>query len=281
MGKLRQAFSRFDLVQAYFDRTRDFPFALANAVAGVVKPPCTRIGPTFIERIDEDGEFLVVSIKGVAAPLYWPKAIPRYDLYKVVTECFYADDWHFYEVPETTVSPGDTVLDCGAAEGIFALRVLSRAGRIALFEPLPTFAPSLTRTFAAFPKVAVIHKALGSAPGTAFFTGNSLYGQISDKGDLRVEVTTIDAWAREAGGKVDFIKGDLESFELEVLKGARETITAFRPKIALTVYHPGNNWRQMVDMVRGLVPAYTYRIKGLSYNEKVARPVMLHMWCTE
>ena len=279
ISKINQILSRTALIQAYFDRRRDFSFSFPRVISGIAKPPCTQIGPKHINRIEESEDFLVVYIKSVEDPLYWPKALPLYDLYKVVTECFYEDDWHFYEVPETTVTPGDTVIDCGAAEGIFSLRVLSRAGRIILFEPLPTFTPSLTKTFANHPNVTIIAKALGSTPGTASFSGTSLYGQISDDGDMTIEVTTIDEWSRSEHAQVDFIKGDLESFELEVLKGARETILAYKPKIALTVYHPGNNWHQMVDLVHKVVPEYAYRVKGLSFNDRVARPVMLHMWC--
>lgn len=77
---------------------------------------------------------------------------------------------------------------------------------------------------------------------------------------------------------MDLIKGDLESFELEVLHGDKETIKRYKPKIAFTVYHPRNDWKQILFFLRGLVPEYAYRIKGLSYNGKQARPVMIHLW---
>ena len=274
--------TRLQLLRAYLSRERDFPLALTDLLGGMVKPPCTTIGPRYVKSIGEDGDYYVVKIRDLAAPLYWPRSLPLFDLYKVVTESFYPADWHFYEVPETQVAPGDGVLDCGAAEGIFALRVLERAGRIAVFEPLPLFGASLRRQFAAYPKVSVVSSALGSAPGTAFLDGGSLYGVISEQsGGIEVPITTIDSWAEQNDFKVDFIKGDLEAFEFAVLRGAAETIRRYQPKIAFTVYHPGNNWREMLDFVRSLVPGYRYRVKGLSYNAAQARPVMLHLWPAE
>lgn len=273
---------RLDLVKAYFSPSRNFSFSMFDLVKGVIKLPCTRIGPKFIEQIDDDGEYLSVKIRTVSARLFWPRVLPMFDLCKVVTECFYEADWHFYEVQETQVSSGDVVLDCGAAEGIFSLRVLERAGHIVIFEPQPLFVSSLERTFAQNSKVIIVPHALGSSEGEAFLEGDSLYGRVMKNSQngrgIPVKVTTIDEWAKGTHSRVDLIKGDLESSELEVLHGGKETIKRYKPKIAFTVYHPINDWKQILFFLRGLVPEYAYRIKGLSYNGKQARPVMIHLW---
>jgi FkbM family methyltransferase len=272
--------TRTELFKAYFSSDRDFPFAMRAVVKGVTKPPCTRIGPRYVESITEEGDYLIVRIRDVGTPLHWPKVLPLFDLYKVTTECFDAEDWHYYEVPQTQVAPGDVVLDCGAAEGMFTLRVLERAGPIVAFEPSPLFAQSLERTFGPSGKVTVVPYALSDREGTAYLGGDSLYGIVSDDGrGVPIQLTTLDAWLATSGlDRVDYIKADLESFELPTLRGAAQTIQKHRPKIAITVYHPGNNWREIVAFAQGLVPAYQYTIKGLSYNSSQARPVMLHLW---
>ncbi len=103
---------------------------------------------------------------------------------------------------------------------------------------------------------------------------------MSGTGDgVPVTVTTIDQWVHEAGGPVDFIKADLEGFEMEVLRGAERCIARYRPRIAMTCYHPGNEWRDMLNYCRALVPSYQHRVKGLSMLDgRHPRPVMLHMW---
>ncbi len=270
--------TRWALLRAYCSPGHP-SVAVADFVRhGLLRPPCTVIGPRYVESIREEHDDLVVSFRGIPTPLYWPKRYPMFDLYKVATETFDQSDWHFYEVPETVVQVGDTVLDCGAAEGMFALRVLGRAGRMALFEPLASWAPILRRTFADRPDVEVASLGLSDIEGRAEVEGELLRGALvkSDKG--AIPVTTIDRWVTERGWRIDYIKADLEGFEHRVIRGAAETIRRDRPKIAITVYHPGNDWRWVLRFVRELVPSYAYRIKGISNNDGTARPVMLHLW---
>lgn len=278
---LKKLSSRFSLLEAYRAPGRDFPFSAVEVVKGIVKAPCTQIGPRLIETQTREGDFSVVSIKGVTRPLYWPQSLPTFDLYKVVTECFYQDDWHFYEVPETRVRPGDCVVDCGAAEGVFSLRVHERAGRVFAFEPNPLFVESMRRTFAGATHVEVIPLALGRSNGEVAFKVDSLYGSVSEEDDvehLRVRMVTLDTWCAERGGPINYIKADLESAEMELLHGAVETIKRFKPTIAMTTYHEGNNWRDMLRFCRELAPGYQFFVKGLSYAGATPRPVMIHLW---
>jgi len=276
---LEQIRNRTNLLKGYFAAEKDFPIAFGETLArGVLKLPCTAIGPRYISRIVEAGEYQQVYFRGIEPPLFWPTRLGLFDLYKAATDCLHEEDWHHYEVPETRVQPGDVVLDCGAAEGIFALSVLERAGQVAIFEPSPDFAGSLERTFGNAPNATVVPAALGSREGKAFLSGSSLYGVVGMDDGIPIDMTTVDAWAARTGSRVDFIKGDLESYEFEVLQGARTIIRRDRPKIAITVYHPGNNWKEMAAFLCGLVPQYRFRIKGLSYNAGQPRPVMLHAW---
>jgi FkbM family methyltransferase len=279
---MRKIFNRLDLGRGYFSSSRDFPLKITELLKGVTRRPCTMVGPAFINSIEEFGDYLLIKFHSEMPALYWPRVLPLFDLYKVITECFCETDWHFYEVPETCVAKNDVVLDCGAAEGIFSLRVLERAQYIIAFEPLPLFIESMRKTFAQYAsKVSIQPYALSDVEGKAFLSGSSLYGTVVEDtagGNIPIQITTIDKWSEQSGLRVDFIKGDLESFEYKVLQGGAETIRRYKPKIALTVYHPGNNWRQICEFLRGLVPQYSYRIKGISYNAGKARPVMIHLW---
>src|SRR5262249_19512460 len=126
-------------------------------------------------------------------------------------------------------------------------------------------------------RAVVRDQALGKAATSACLSGSSLYGTVNDTQGTPISVTTLDEF-REAFGPVNYIKGDVEGSEHDLLHGAKNTILTHKPKISITAYYIGNDWEHIVNLVRSVVPQYRFRIKGLSYNGGTARPVMLHMW---
>jgi FkbM family methyltransferase len=271
---------RLSLMRGYYAAERDWAMPLLDLAHGMFALPSTFRSRRYIQSLAAEGDFLRVDLRGLKRPIYWPYGFPRILIHRVVTECFDPNDWHFYEVPETTVSPGDVVLDCGAAEGAFGLRVLERAGAVVAFEPLADFVTCLRRTYAKADGVTIIPQALGAEVGIARLVADSGLGStVQTNGDGPfVPVTTIDTWRVATGSRVDFIKADLEGSEQLMLEGALETIESCHPKIAITTYHPANDWAKMIQLVRGVAPSYRYRLKGLSMLGSRPRPVMLHMW---
>jgi FkbM family methyltransferase len=268
--------NRLGLLPAYFSRDRNFEIPLLHVIAnGVLKQTCTRIGPHYVVSIVDRGHLEEVRLRDIESPLYWPKEISHYELYKSCTDCLCPTHWHHYEVPETTVEAGENVADCGAAEGIFALSVADRAGKISVFEPWNGFSESLHMTFG--DRAVICNQALGKSCRTAYLSGSNLYGTVNESSGVGISVTTLDEF-RRTFGPINFIKADVEGSEHDLLEGAKEIILADRPKIAMTTYHVENDWEYMLKLVRKIVPAYKYRVKGLSYNGGKARPTMLHMW---
>jgi FkbM family methyltransferase len=133
----------------------------------------------------------------------------------------------------------DSYVDVGANRG----QILREAARVApsgshfAFEPIPSVAAELAR---AFPGVDCRQVALGASPGEAEFchfrklegwSGLRRSPEISDeRGDpefITVRVSTLDV--ELAGSRPRLIKIDVEGAELDVLRGARETLTQARP----------------------------------------------------
>lgn len=268
--------NRTGLLTAYFSSERNFPISLTHVIArGLLQKTCAQVGPSYIESIVDRGRFQEVRLRGIADPLFWPKEIDLWELHKSCTDCLYPGHWHHYEEPETTVEPGENVVDCGAAEGVFALSVARRAGKLAIFEPWSGFRESLRATFG--DRAALREQALGSGSHQAHLSGGSLYGVVNETDGDPIDVTSLDLF-RDQFGPVNYIKADVEGAEHDLLEGARDTLLADKPKIAMTCYHIGNDWQYMLKLARSVVPAYRYRVKGLSYNGGKARPVMLHLW---
>jgi FkbM family methyltransferase len=135
----------------------------------------------------------------------------------------------------------DVVLfDCGADIGTFSALVCSKTSRITrviAFEPNPEVRGFLERNLSQLliPSKAIT-KAVSSFKGAGRLEmptyDNSDHARFLVPGDGPLEVVTIDSFGARGGDVA--IKLDVEGGELEVLKGARETIASAR-KCVITV----------------------------------------------
>jgi FkbM family methyltransferase len=135
----------------------------------------------------------------------------------------------------------DVVLfDCGADIGTFSSLVCSqtsRVSRVIAFEPNPDVEGFMKRNLSQLPIPArAITKAVGSFEGSGRLEvpvyDNSDHARFLVPGEGPFEVVTIDSIGVRGGDVA--IKIDVEGGELEVLKGATETIMSAR-KCVITV----------------------------------------------
>jgi FkbM family methyltransferase len=106
---------------------------------------------------------------------------------------------------------------------------------------------------------------------------NSKILQIDDPNvkstDLIKEATTIDEFAKENQLKIDLIKLDVEGCELAALKGASITISIFKPKLAISVYHKKEDLVEIPEFLLSLNPRYKF---SLSINNPSFIDVVLY-----
>ena len=142
---------------------------------------------------------------------------------------------------------GKTVYDVGAFHGMLTLFFASRAKQVICYEPNPYNRRRLEENVALnqLHNVRVRPVGLGSScetlrmafnpltPGAASFeqkTGNQLI--VED-----IPVTTLDSDIEEHGLPApDFIKIDIEGWEIEALRGARNTLLKHRPELFLEMH---------------------------------------------
>lgn len=243
----------------------------------LVKPANTAIARKFIRQIREVGDYLEVTLTDIPDLLYWPRQLPLADLHQVVAETFDPSDWHCYQYEKTPVLAGDTVVDAGCAEGLFALAVARRCRRLFLIEPNPAFIESLQRTFSNFlpGTVEIMPFALGQDAHRARLDNQSIGSRINENGEQIVEVRPLDDLLNDCP-VVSFIKIDVEGFEQQVLAGARRTIKRHRPRMAIACYHEDNDYQEMIRLVKSLDSTYQFHVKGLT--QYAGRPVMIHFW---
>jgi FkbM family methyltransferase len=131
--------------------------------------------------------------------------------------------------------PGEVFVDVGANVGAYSLRAASQGMTVHSFEPNPENVKVLRRNCEINGLSIDLHEcALGSSEGTASLAPNGAASRISDAGDLRVQVRTLDSFHLP---RADLLKVDVEGYELEVLQGAVETLDRCHPAMMVEMHH--------------------------------------------
>jgi FkbM family methyltransferase len=138
------------------------------------------------------------------------------------------------------LKPGDHFVDVGANIGfmtLYAANCVGNNGAVDAFEPVATTARLLQRNIELNKEIScvIVHEfALGAESKRSMIyseTGNRGGASIIANTDVHdgeeIEIRTLDEVVQDM--QVDVIKIDVEGFELEVLKGAQQTIAHQRP----------------------------------------------------
>ncbi len=151
-----------------------------------------------------------------------------------------------YAAFRAVVRPGMVALDVGANVGAYSMLLgqwVGENGQVFAFEPAPEPFDGLARHTVLNHLehvVRPVRSAVGAARTTSAFivadtSGESRLAVSSDgtSGAIQVPVISLDDFCREHQLDPDFIKIDVEGAELDVLRGARETIRRCRGRLAL------------------------------------------------
>lgn len=144
---------------------------------------------------------------------------------------------------------GDYVIDGGACFGdtaVFFASSVGPEGRVFAFDPLPVHVEIARfnveqNNFGQ--RITVTQAGIGASSNHVAETAGELSKTASPGFSLAgrenmVPIVSIDdALMQAETGKVDFIKMDIEGFELGALHGAAETIRRHKPKLAISIYH--------------------------------------------
>jgi len=156
--------------------------------------------------------------------------------------------------------PGDIVLDVGADFGSVTWQALrSGAQRVIAIEVAPQKWPCLNRTFAkeiAEGRVTVVQAGAWDRESVLELDADSV---VLDRGATkqRVRVTTIDQMVSELHlPRVDFITMDIEGAEKAALRGAAGTLRKFKPRMAISSEHLGDDVVAIPQTVHAIVPDY-------------------------
>jgi FkbM family methyltransferase len=144
---------------------------------------------------------------------------------------------------QDNLKPGGVFIDVGANVGYFSVlasRLVGREGKVVAIEPQSRLVPLIDKNLEAngCTNVTVLPVALGEEPGTAVIhltpeinsgASSLVVRQRFTQESETVEVTTLDdIVASTETGTADIVKIDVEGFEVQVLRGAHESLANHR-----------------------------------------------------
>jgi FkbM family methyltransferase len=175
---------------------------------------------------------------------------------------------------EIGARPGDVVLDAGACFGdtaVYFADAVGEGGRVYAFDPLPAHQAVIDFNVAQNAlqsRVVSVPLAVGEqssahpAPRQAASDGVAQPGFSLHTAAEDIPLISIDDYAeREKLERVDFIKMDIEGYELAALKGARRTLARCRPTLAISLYHRPQDFFEIPLWLKGNFPWYRLHLE--------------------
>ncbi|MDR0356171.1 MAG: FkbM family methyltransferase [Deltaproteobacteria bacterium] len=162
------------------------------------------------------------------------------------------------------IREGDVFLDCGACCGETAVWAVNKgAGKVFAFEPNPEAHAYLLANAEKYGlgRIFFVPAGVGAASSRmnmVMEAGNIGGARLTESSDGAVPVTALDDWCRENAVKPDFIKMDVEGWEMKALQGARQVITECRPRLAVCLYHRLADMWEIPLLLKEMAPEYRF-----------------------
>lgn len=225
--------------------------------------------PKPLNRADE--MFFVTESADIVIPYVLSRRCPEYgDFYSRIRELAQMDNWveGSYESDEhVRLREGDVVFDCGANLGLFS-GVASHCGcSVYAFEAIPsTIERYLSKTATLHPRITICPNAVwDKEEEIKFIPDDDLIGNASavleqpasSREAITVAAITLDHFVERQGiERVDFIKADIEGAERNMLRGAKNILRRFAPKLSICTYHLPDDPEVLREIILDANPEY-------------------------
>lgn len=160
------------------------------------------------------------------------------------------------------------LVDCGAYDGdtlkVFAAAGYTLDGAIAL-EPDPSNYARLVKSVAGRAALRTIKAGVHSTSGTLTFAADGAgSAHVDDAGTIRIDVVSLDAICGD--WRPTLIKMDIEGAERDALEGARATLAACRPALAISAYHRIDDLWWLPLWIDALGLGYRFDLRSHAHN---------------
>jgi len=159
------------------------------------------------------------------------------------------------------IKKNQVVFDIGANIGVYTKlfsQLSGENGTVHSFEPVPETFQLLIDSVAGSKNIRANNLAAGDTEGMMNISydpknseKSSLLGPQNNINFVRtVKVLALDTYAQDVNlERLDFLKCDVEGFELKALKGIQNTLAKYHPKISIEVTLPYDQKLELFDLL--------------------------------
>lgn len=223
------------------------------------------------------------------------KAIYASVIYNRITnrqayDALYSADQYFVVPAFGRRDPKEVFVDCGGYVGDTIENYLHK--RVGMFSKVVSFEPDLGNFHAAKTRrerlikewnlrpidIEVYPYGVGAENATYVIDAYDNNHGLSSKVVTNTTPENSDIAGSKTEGRIvcldsffedklyTFLKADIESYEYSMLLGAKETITKYRPKIAVCIYHNSVDLYDIAALLKEYVPEYKFAVRHHSYD---------------
>ena len=164
-----------------------------------------------------------------------------------------------------TPNAGDIAIDGGAYDGSTALAFAKCGAKVFAFEMDATnyqnCAARLER-FGGDYDITLENCGLSDKVGEENYFSGGVGSRKDSDGTSTAKFIDLDTYvARKNLPRVDYIKLDIEGAEFDMLHGAAQTITRYKPKMAVSAYHNPEDLWTLALYIKSLRPDYQFEFR--------------------
>lgn len=189
-----------------------------------------------------------------------------------------------YEHGSVKIEKGDVIIDAGAFIGDTASLFNFKAGGDCtlhsfelLDENIELYQFNAAQNAIAPERYTINKLALTDVSGNTLKINNANHqgatsivanSDINEDSGEEINSVSIDDYVEQQGiTKLDFVKMDIEGAEREALEGARQTISRFKPKLAVCIYHLWDDPIVIPTLINELCADYRFYFKWVHLDK--------------
>lgn len=189
----------------------------------------------------------------------------------------------YFAVPEMlTFSSEEVFVDSGAFVGDTVESYINHCqgifSKAIAFEPGPQQFAAMQKRFRrlqeewALPegRLTCVQAGVSDTASHAQLTGGAMSDNligtrlVGTDDENAIPIVTLDEAL--AGQRVDFLKADIEGYEMAMLRGAEHIIRTQKPRIAICLYHKLTDPYEIPLYLKQLVPEYQFKVRHHAMN---------------